>query len=100
MAFQGNHLFLGNFYGMSIYDISNPSKPTLLTSMVCPVGKVIRRFTRTCFSCRSKCRMAASIAAHKDFRHHLHSLRHKRRRPLDKMRRSHRRQRRKIVSVA
>ena len=36
MAFQGNHLFLGNFYGMSIYDISNPSKPTLLTSMVCP----------------------------------------------------------------
>ena len=39
MAFQGNHLFLGNFYGMNIYDISNPTKPTLLTSMVCPGGQ-------------------------------------------------------------
>lgn len=39
LAFQGNHLFLGNFYGMSIYDISNPAKPTLLTSMVCPGGQ-------------------------------------------------------------
>jgi len=39
MAFQGNHLFLGNFYGMNIYDISNPAKPTLLTSMVCPGGQ-------------------------------------------------------------
>ena len=39
LAFQGNHLFLGNFYGMSIYDISNPTKPTLLSSMVCPGGQ-------------------------------------------------------------
>jgi hypothetical protein len=39
LAFQGNHLFLGNFYGMNIYDISNPAKPTLLTSMVCPGGQ-------------------------------------------------------------
>jgi hypothetical protein len=39
MAFQGNHLFLGNFYGMSIYDISNPAKPSLLSSMVCPGGQ-------------------------------------------------------------
>jgi len=39
MAFQGNHLFLGNFYGMNIYDISNPAKPSLLTSMVCPGGQ-------------------------------------------------------------
>ncbi|HLR06331.1 MAG TPA: hypothetical protein VK117_10985, partial [Pyrinomonadaceae bacterium] len=31
MAFQGNHLFLGNFYGVSIYDISNPVKTSLLT---------------------------------------------------------------------
>ncbi|HEU4872003.1 MAG TPA: hypothetical protein VFT44_02815, partial [Pyrinomonadaceae bacterium] len=38
IAFQGNHLFLGNFYGMSIYDISNPAKPKLLTTMVCPGG--------------------------------------------------------------
>ena len=39
IAFQGNHLFLGNFYGMSIYDISNPARPTLLTTMVCPGGQ-------------------------------------------------------------
>ncbi len=39
IAFQGNHLFLGNFYGMSIYDISNPAKPKLLTTMVCPGGQ-------------------------------------------------------------
>lgn len=39
LAFQGNHLFLGNFYGLSIYDISNQAKPTLLTSMVCPGGQ-------------------------------------------------------------
>src|SRR5437016_10789574 len=30
IAFQGNHLFLGNFYGVNIYDISNPAKTSLL----------------------------------------------------------------------
>src|SRR6185369_4462379 len=39
LAFQGNHLFQGNFYGMSIYDISNPAKTSLVTSMVCPGGQ-------------------------------------------------------------
>ena len=39
LAFQGNHLFLGNFYGVNIFDISNPAKTTLLTSMVCPGGQ-------------------------------------------------------------
>lgn len=39
MAFQGNHLFLGNFYGVSIYDISDPARTKLLTSMVCPGGQ-------------------------------------------------------------
>jgi hypothetical protein len=39
IAFQGNHLFLGNFYGITIYDISNPLKPSLVTSMVCPGGQ-------------------------------------------------------------
>src|SRR5258705_3892988 len=38
-AFQGNHLFQGNFYGVNIFDISNPAKTTLLTSMVCPGGQ-------------------------------------------------------------
>jgi hypothetical protein len=39
LAFQGHHLFQGNFYGVNIYDISNPAKATLLTSMVCPGGQ-------------------------------------------------------------
>src|SRR5262245_37834210 len=34
MAFQGNRLFQGNFYGVNIYDISNPAKAQLLTSMI------------------------------------------------------------------
>ena len=39
LAFQGNHLFQGNFYGVNIFDISNPAKATLLTSMICPGGQ-------------------------------------------------------------
>jgi hypothetical protein len=39
IAFQGNHLFLGNFYGVSIYDISKPANTTLLTTLVCPGGQ-------------------------------------------------------------
>src|SRR5258705_466819 len=39
LAFQGKHLFQGNFYGVNIYDISNPANATLLTSMVCPGGQ-------------------------------------------------------------
>jgi hypothetical protein len=39
LAFQGNHLFQGNFYGVNVYDISNPASAALLTSMVCPGGQ-------------------------------------------------------------
>lgn len=39
LAFRGNHLFMGNFYGVNIYDISNPAKASLVTSMVCPGGQ-------------------------------------------------------------
>lgn len=39
LAFQGNHLFMGNFYGVNVYDISNPAKAKLVTSMVCPGGQ-------------------------------------------------------------
>ena len=39
LAFQGNHLFQGNFYGVSIYDISSPANAKLLTTMVCPGGQ-------------------------------------------------------------
>ena len=39
IAFQGNRLFLGNFYGINIYDIGDPSKAKLLTSLLCPGGQ-------------------------------------------------------------
>jgi hypothetical protein len=39
LAFQGNHLFLGNFYGVNIFDISHPANASLLTSLVCPGGQ-------------------------------------------------------------
>lgn len=39
LAFKRNHLFMGNFYGVNIYDISNPAKAQLVTSMVCPGGQ-------------------------------------------------------------
>jgi hypothetical protein len=39
LAFEGNHLFLGNFYGVNIYDISHPAQTALVTSLVCPGGQ-------------------------------------------------------------
>jgi len=39
LAFQGNYLFQGNFYGVNIFDISNPANTTLVTSLVCPGGQ-------------------------------------------------------------
>jgi hypothetical protein len=39
LAFQGNNAFVGNFYGVNIYDISDAAKAKLLTSIVCPGGQ-------------------------------------------------------------
>ena len=39
LAFEGNHLFQGNFYGVNIFDITDPAKAKLLTTMVCPGGQ-------------------------------------------------------------
>jgi len=39
LAFQGNHLFMGNFNGFNVYDIENAKKPKLLASVVCPGGQ-------------------------------------------------------------
>ncbi len=39
LAFQGNHLFMGNFYGLGIYDISDPGNVKALTSIICPGGQ-------------------------------------------------------------
>jgi hypothetical protein len=39
MAFEGNHLIAGNYYGINFYDISDPAKIKLVTSLVCPGGQ-------------------------------------------------------------
>jgi hypothetical protein len=35
LAFRGNLVYQGNFSGFSIWDVSNPAKPALLSTMVC-----------------------------------------------------------------
>jgi hypothetical protein len=39
LAFSGNHLFVGNYNGINFYDIDNPMKVKLRTSLVCPGGQ-------------------------------------------------------------
>jgi hypothetical protein len=39
LAFNSKYLFNGNYSGVNIYDISDPTHMTLLTSMVCPGGQ-------------------------------------------------------------
>jgi hypothetical protein len=39
IAFIGNHLFVGNYNGINFYDIDNPAKIKLGTSLVCPGGQ-------------------------------------------------------------
>jgi hypothetical protein len=39
IAFQGNYAFFGSFNGFTILDITNPSAPSIKTSVVCPGGQ-------------------------------------------------------------
>jgi hypothetical protein len=39
LAFKGNHLFIGNFHGINTYNVEDPKKLQLLTSLVCPGGQ-------------------------------------------------------------
>jgi hypothetical protein len=39
LAFSGTHLFMGSFHGFNIYDVADPRKPKLITSVVCPGGQ-------------------------------------------------------------
>ncbi len=39
LAFQGNHIFVGNYYGINIYNVADPANARLVTSMVCPGGQ-------------------------------------------------------------
>ncbi|HEX8391163.1 MAG TPA: hypothetical protein VF665_02305 [Longimicrobium sp.] len=39
MAFSGNRLFMGNYHGVQVFDISNPARPSLVSTLVCPGGQ-------------------------------------------------------------
>ena len=39
LGFIGNYVFQGGFNGLQVWDISNPARPTLRMSMVCPGGQ-------------------------------------------------------------
>ena len=39
LAFRGDLVFMGNFNGVQIYDISNPAAPVLRSTIVCPGGQ-------------------------------------------------------------
>ncbi len=39
IAFQGNYAFVGNYDGITIYDVSNPVNPVLKTTVFCPGGQ-------------------------------------------------------------
>jgi len=39
LAFSGNHLFVGNYNGINMYDIDNPKEVKLRTSLLCPGGQ-------------------------------------------------------------
>jgi len=39
MGFRGDHVFVGNYHGFQIYDVSDPLNPVLRTAVVCPGGQ-------------------------------------------------------------
>jgi hypothetical protein len=39
LAFSGPYVFVGGYFGIQVWDISNPTNPTLRTTYVCPGGQ-------------------------------------------------------------
>ena len=39
LAFKSNYVYQGNFSGFSIWDVSDPAKPVLQSTMVCPTSQ-------------------------------------------------------------
>ena len=39
MAFRGNYIYQGNFSGFSIWEVSDPAKPVLQSTVVCPTSQ-------------------------------------------------------------
>ena len=95
LAFQGNHLFQGNFYGVNIFDISNPANTTLLTSLVCPGGQGDVSVYKNLLFMSVEMPNGRWIAARRGFRR---SLRHPQ--GLKKKKNAACRQRKRTVSAA
>ncbi len=36
LAFRGSYVFMGNFWGFNVFDVSDPTDPELIVSVVCP----------------------------------------------------------------
>nr|BFE80697.1 hypothetical protein GCM10020093_032980 [Planobispora longispora] len=36
LAFQGDHAFVGNFDGFTVFDVSDPAKPRIVSQVLCP----------------------------------------------------------------
>ncbi|AEB44876.1 LVIVD repeat-containing protein [Micromonospora maris AB-18-032] len=39
LAFQGDHVFAGNYNGFTVYDVSTPASPQVVSQVVCPGGQ-------------------------------------------------------------
>jgi hypothetical protein len=39
LAFSGNYVYQGNYNGYQVWDVSNPSRPRLATSFLCPASQ-------------------------------------------------------------
>ncbi|MEV4620041.1 hypothetical protein AB0J74_15210 [Asanoa sp. NPDC049573] len=39
MAFSGTHAFMGGYNGFTVFDVSNPSSPSIVTNVICPGGQ-------------------------------------------------------------
>ena len=63
IAFKGGNMFIGSFAGFNFYDIEDPRKIRLRTSVPCPGGQGDLSGLATCSSCRLSRATAAWIAA-------------------------------------
>ncbi len=39
LAFQGTYAFAGNYDGFTVYDIADPTRPAVVTRVLCPAGQ-------------------------------------------------------------
>ncbi|GGM59331.1 hypothetical protein GCM10011608_50540 [Micromonospora sonchi] len=39
LAFQGDHVFAGNYNGFNVFDVSDPAAPQVVSQVVCPGGQ-------------------------------------------------------------